>query len=251
MMELDPFAPPTDLDLLADALADPTRRAIFLHLSESGEGETASEVGRRFGIHRTVARAHLERLAERGLLRTDFRHRSEGGRPPKVYARTEDRLTLELPLRRYELLVDLLLGTLDQFGEAGHVLLQSMGLAFGRSLAAGAHGEGLEARVAQLARVGARVGVHKDADGVHVELLDCLFREAAERRPHLVCTLDRAIVAGALCDSQPGYTMACAVRRTPERDSCLLTFVPDCAGPGCAGAPDDRKTDHGQGEERG
>jgi predicted ArsR family transcriptional regulator len=249
MMAPDPFARPTDLDVLADAFGDPTRRAIFLHLSETGEPETAAEIGRRFGIHRTVARAHLERLTEHGLLRSESRHRPEGGRPPKVYVRTDDRLSLELPLRRYELLVELLLGTLDQFGEAGYVLLRSMGLAFGRSLAAGAEQDGLAGRIAQLGRVGARVRVTTDEDGVHVRLQDCLFREAAERRPHLVCVLDRAIITGVFADLEPGYTLADAVRRTPEHDACLLTFVPGPAGATGSGEGDPR-IDHAQGEER-
>lgn len=227
MAQSTQFAPPPDLDVLADVLGDPTRRAIFVYLSESAAAATASEVGDRFGIHRTVARSHLERLVEHGLLGADFRRKPGGGRPAKLYARTEKRITLDLPFRQYEVLVDLLLGTLEQFGEAGQVLVRSMGFAFGQRLAAKAKSDDLKARVAELARSGARVDMTEDEHGVHVELRDCLFREAAERRPHLVCTLDRAIVSGLLSDRQTGYTLADAVRRTPERDVCRLTYQND------------------------
>src|SRR5665648_224072 len=124
----------SQLDVLADALGDPTRRGIFKYVAESAEPVTAADVGATFGVHRTVARAHLERLSDTGLLVSDFLHRPEGGRPPKVYRRSSTRLDLQEPVRQYQMLAELLLHTLERFGDAGEVLVSEIGRDFGRQL---------------------------------------------------------------------------------------------------------------------
>lgn len=251
--------PPSTLDLVAEALGDPTRRTIFLHLCDSATAQTAAEVGRRFGIHRTVARAHLERLVEHELLTAHFRRSpGEGGRPPKVYSRSERRLQLQVPMRQYELLASLLLGTLEQFGPAADLLVGQMGFAFGQSLAIGGHGHSPQDRLEPLVRAGARCSAVADEQAIHVELCDCVYREVAPLRPNLICTLDRAIVAGLLSTPDDAYTLRDAQRRCPEDDRCRLTFVAAGSGVGTspgwldAGTPPlTENTDHcGGGEER-
>ena len=54
-------------------------------------------MGEAFGLHRTVARAHLEKLTELGLVESGKRHRAGGGRPAKTYAYTGERLEVMLP----------------------------------------------------------------------------------------------------------------------------------------------------------
>ncbi len=228
--------PPSPLDLVAEALGDPTRRAIFLYLCDSPAAQTATEVGRRFGIHRTVARAHLERLVEHGWLAAHFRRApGEGGRPPKVYSRSERRLQLQVPMRQYELLASLLLGTLEQFGPAADLLVGQMGFAYGQSLAVSGHGHSPQDRLEPLVRAGARCTAFVDEEALHVELRDCVFREVTPQRPNLVCTLDRAIVAGLLSTPDEAYTLRDAQRRCPEDDRCRLTFV--TAGSGADPSP--------------
>ena len=227
MTSPDPPAPATQLDVLADALGDPTRRAIFVHIAQAPVPLTALDVGEAFGVHRTVARAHLERLVQFGLLDSDFRHRSEGGRPPKVYSRSRQRLSLELPARQYEVLSELLLGTLEQFGPAADLLVETVGLAYGRSLSEAVTGEGVEARLEPLRRLGSMMEVTEGDDGVHVNVATCLFRELSQRNPSLVCALDRAIIAGLLSRGDESYTITQALRRDESVDVCRLTFVAD------------------------
>ena len=57
-----------DLSLLATlggALGDATRFAMFEHVMTSSDPVSAGETAAVFGLHRTVARSHLEKLAER------------------------------------------------------------------------------------------------------------------------------------------------------------------------------------------
>ena len=214
----------SQLDLLADALGDPTRRAIFKYVAEADEPVTATDVGETFGVHRTVARAHLEKLTESGLLLSDFLHRPEGGRPPKVYRRSDTRLDLQEPARQYRMLAELLLHALERFGEAGEVFVDEVGRDFGRRLAADVTDTSVEARLAPLSRAGAGLRYEMQGDRVVVHTGNCLFREVATRRPRLVCLLDRAIIAGLLSSGGRNYELREHLRRTDSADSCALVF---------------------------
>src|SRR5512140_413900 len=63
------------LGRLADVFGDPTRRSIYRHLRDCETPQSASEVADVFGLHRTVARAHLEKLTEMDLVFTSTRRR--------------------------------------------------------------------------------------------------------------------------------------------------------------------------------
>jgi len=214
----------SQLDVLADALGDPTRRGIFKYVAESAEAVTAADVGATFGVHRTVARAHLEKLTDTGLLVSDFRHRAEGGRPPKVYRRSDTRLDLQEPVRQYQMLAELLLHTLERFGEAGEVLVGEIGRDFGRQLASTAPArDSVEGLLAPLSRAGADMHFEVEADRVIVHTGNCLFREIATQQPRLVCLMDKAIVTGLLSSGDRPFALV-DHRRRGEHDVCTLIF---------------------------
>lgn len=74
---------------VAQALAVPTRAGIYRRLRADGQPLSAREVAERFGLHPNVARTHLDRLAEVGLVVTGRRKQPGGGRPAKVYVARE------------------------------------------------------------------------------------------------------------------------------------------------------------------
>lgn len=229
-MSLPTYIPPTTkLDMLADALGDSTRRAIFKHVVDSGEPITASDVGSAFNVHRTVARAHLERLVDAGLLVTETRHRAEGGRPPKVYSRGDRRLEFQLPMRQYELLAELLLNSLADFGTAAEIMVHRAGYDFGRRLGTELPEGPPEERLLPLMEAGAELTVQGPEDGdesgeITVQVHNCLFREVAARQPELVCTLDRAVMEGLLSSGGDYFALDEAIGRTDEEDLCTLRF---------------------------
>lgn len=102
---------------------------------------SADDVAAHFRVHRSVARARLERLVEAELLSADFERRTGrsgpgAGRPAKVYSVTPEVTALEFPRRRYELLVQRLLAA---FGDGeGNKALFEVGLGFGADLASAA-----------------------------------------------------------------------------------------------------------------
>jgi len=76
-------------DLVARALAVPTRAAIYRELRLEGVPRSAREVAERVGIHPNVARSHLDTLVDAGLALPGSRHNPLGGRPAKVYVARE------------------------------------------------------------------------------------------------------------------------------------------------------------------
>ena len=199
----------TYLGKLADVFGDPTRRGIYRYLRGASEPLTASEVAEVFGVHRTVARAHLEKLAQLGLVESGTRRRSGGGRPAKTYVLTAERLEVMLPPRRYERLSRFLLRLIDSTVEpevAGELAF-ALGRDFGAETAAAIAGNDVQppiklaprAVLAWMDEAGYSVTLDDGAKGVvAVEVHNCVYRELAEEFPDIVCPFDRGTVCGML-----------------------------------------------------
>lgn len=193
------------LDQLADALGDPRRRAVYRHLREVGEPRTASEVAAHFGVHRTVARAHLERLVALGLVEVGTRRRPGGGRPAKTYRISGARVEVLVPARRYERLARLLLELVDRevSGPRAASLARELGREQGERTAAAAGG-GEPARlppaevVRLLNRAGYEARLAANGQAPVIEISNCVYRELAERYPDLVCSFDQGMLLGML-----------------------------------------------------
>jgi len=201
------------LGRLADVFGDPTRRNIYRHLRANPEPQSASEVAEAFGLHRTVARAHLEKMRELGLVSTSTRRRPGGGRPAKIYTLTDDRLEVMLPPRRYERLARLLLQLVDQTlaPEIALEAASSLGRAFGEQTACDYAGETVLPPVRlspravidwmELAGYGASLAASGNGDGVVIEVHNCVYRELSRDFPDIVCAFDRSMLCGMLgCD---------------------------------------------------
>lgn len=199
----------TYLGKLADVFGDPTRRGIYRHLRGASEPLSASEVAEVFGVHRTVARAHMEKLAQLGLVESGTRRRSGGGRPAKTYVLTAERLEVMLPPRRYERLSRFLLRLIDSSVEpevAGELAF-ALGRDFGAETAAEIAGDDVQPPVrlapravaAWMDAAGYSVTLDDGAKGVvAVEVRNCVYRELAEEYSDIVCGFDRGTVCGML-----------------------------------------------------
>jgi predicted ArsR family transcriptional regulator len=200
------------LGRLADVFGDPTRRNIYRHLRSCDAPQSASEVAAVFGLHRTVARAHLEKLGELGLVSTSTRRRPGGGRPAKIYAVTDARLEVMLPPRRYERLARLLLRLVQDSlePEAAASTAAAIGRAYGEQVAADYAGDGVQPPVRlspravldwmDLAGYGATLTANGDGRAV-IEVHNCVYRELSQEFPDVVCAFDRSMLCGMLgCD---------------------------------------------------
>jgi predicted ArsR family transcriptional regulator len=210
------------LGRLADVFGDPTRRSIYRHVRDCDSPQSASEVAEVFGLHRTVARAHLEKLGELGLVVTATRRRLGGGRPAKTYEVTDARLEVMLPPRRYERLARLLLRLIDESLEpaAASAAASALGRVFGEETAEGLAGEGVQPPVRLSPRAvldwmdfsgyGASLGSNGNGEAV-IEVHNCVYRELAADYPDIVCAFDRSMLCGMLGVDESVHTQTHAL----------------------------------------
>jgi hypothetical protein len=126
---------------LVDALsgiAQPELREIVLFARAQAHALSADDVAGRFRIHRTVARARLERLAAAGLLTVSFERRSGrsgpgAGRPTKLYSVPPETSAIEFPQRHYDRLLGHLVDAIPEEGR--RIALTRAGVSFGADLA--------------------------------------------------------------------------------------------------------------------
>ncbi len=189
---------------LTASLGDPTRRAIYIAVRESGEPLTTSTVARLFDIHPNVARHHLDRLVDDGYLSVSHRPtRTKGaGRPAKTYEATNKEVTVHFAPRRFEMLTEMLFKVLEEVApENISEIAENVGRTFGEQLAAeiGAPDDpGYDGAVQAVATAMTGLGFSVDPDAAGQKLLTshCPFGESATDHPEVICSLDRGIVAG-------------------------------------------------------
>src|SRR6266498_5837653 len=90
------------------ALAEPMRRALYRYVVDQPRPVSRDQAADGVGVSRHVAKFHLDKLQDEGLLEVEYR-RPPGrggpgaGRPAKLYRRSSRELAVSLPERRYEL----------------------------------------------------------------------------------------------------------------------------------------------------
>jgi predicted ArsR family transcriptional regulator len=210
-----------------DAIGSPGLRAALLHVRGSAQPVTADEAAVALGIHRSVARSRLERLALAGLLETSFVRRSGrsgpgAGRPAKQYSAAPESDALELPARHLPALVSRLL---DELPTDSREALRRAGEGFGRELARSAGLEpcasvedGLEAVCAAVRSLGFQARLDAiDGDRASISTPTCPLRPLVAERVE-VAHVDRGMWAGLV---ECGLDGARADAVECETQSCL------------------------------
>jgi len=201
----------TLLGTLGGALGDATRFSIYKFVVTSPEPVSAGEAAAAFGLHRTVARSHLERLSESGLVRVGSRRNPRGGRPAKVYSPSSERLEVHLPPRRYESLSAMLIRLASRLNGRTAEYASDVGCECGREAASALRGGqrlpdgslNLDAILAYISERGCspRVVERRD-DALVLEIGNCVYRELANEYPETVCGLSVGLLCG-LFDLKP------------------------------------------------
>src|SRR3954451_10061138 len=194
------------MDRLA-VLGDPGRRTLFRYVTRQVEPVTREEAARANEIPRHVAKFHLDRLVDEGLLTADYR-RPPGrggpgaGRPAKLYRAGAD-IDVSVPERRYDIAGRLLVRAVGEASRTGASVsdtLIDVAHGAGRDLAA-------ESAPSDQRRWGATrhllsvltsCGLEPDRSRRAITLQNCPFHRLAAEDREVVCGMNLAFVRGLL-----------------------------------------------------
>ena len=108
------------------ALGDPLRRALYRYVVAQTAPVNRDQAAEGVGVARHVAKFHLDKLVDDGLLEVEFarppgRRGPGAGRPAKLYRRSSRELAVSLPQRDYELAGRLLAKAVTDAATRGHL----------------------------------------------------------------------------------------------------------------------------------
>ena len=211
---------PTQPTEVAAVLADPTRFAIYEKLVKSRPRSfTVQEIAEEFSLHPNVARTHLGRLEEIGLVESVLEKSGRGGRPGKRYSASDVAVTLQFPRREWLTLARLLVSTIERLGpdalSAAEQTAYQEGLRMGQGIWASRpesrpvrtshEGNGwvdevsLASLATALSQVASAQEVWRRQDGaVGLRFATCVFRELLADHASSVCAIHRAMLRGIL-----------------------------------------------------
>lgn len=233
--------PDTQLTRLA-ALGEPIRRLLYRFVANQPDPVSRDQAAEGIGVARHVAKFHLDKLAEDGLLDTDYRRPAGrsgpgAGRPTKLYRPAADEIAVSLPERHYDLAADILAQAVTA--------TQQSGISIGEALHAAAHQTGARLgqsdtdRISDEATASAAticglladhgyepVTILGNDHQARIMLRNCPFHRLAEAYPDLVCGLNLDLLSGIL-DSHPDSGLN--TRLDPGPGRCCVTLTPATA----------------------
>ena len=209
---MEPRPAPRDLgDRLAElgALAEPTRRSLYLYVAAQAHDVARDEAAAAVGIRRAQAAFHLDRLVEEGFLEASYRRLSGrsgpgAGRPSKLYRCSARQHDLSLPPRDYALAAALRAPAMEEAPTGlARSSLGQVARRFGEDLGAEIRTElgrrsSRERKLGALEEALARHGYQPYRQGAELHLGNCPFHALAESHRELVCGMNQSLMDGAL-----------------------------------------------------
>ena len=191
------------------ALGDPQRRALYRYVVAQTAPVNRDQAAEGVGVARHVAKFHLDKLVDDGLLEVEFarppgRRGPGAGRPAKLYRRSSRELAVSLPQRDYELAGRLLAKAVTDaqlegisVGDAlGHVA-HDAGLVLGREAHRDAGARPDPATLlAAATNVLSECGYEPRLDDDGLTLVNCPFHALAQDYTDLVCGMNLELMAG-------------------------------------------------------
>jgi predicted ArsR family transcriptional regulator len=242
MSPVNPTTPREDFDARMSGIAslgDPVRRALYRCVVAGQSPVNRVQAAAAVGVARHVAKFHLDKLVDDGLLEVEFgrppgRSGPGAGRPAKLYRRSSHELEVSVPARRYDLAGWVLARAVTN-AERGRVPVREalvdaareVGQSFGTDARVQAGPRpSRKALVAAAREVLDELGYEPRADGGGIELGNCPFRALAVDYAALICGMNLELMAGMLVglghpgleacpDPAPG--MCCVRFREPPR----------------------------------
>jgi predicted ArsR family transcriptional regulator len=234
-----------DLPVIADpedALSQPTRARLFALLSELKRPAGTVELAERLELHPNGVRAHLERLAQQGLVER-ARVRTSRGRPPDAWTIAPAARPGGRAPHAYQDLGRWLARALRAGG--GQRGIEATGRQIGRELAPKDPAGDPDALETALTALGFQPSVERrEGDRLSVCLGNCPYRDAVRENQPAVCALHKGITRGLLDVLEPQAKLTAFVPHDPDQAGCRIELrglgTPETAGKRRAGRPAER-----------
>lgn len=211
-------------------LADDTRRALYEHVAAQSEPVSRDSAATAVGIAPHMARFHLDKLVEAGLLETEFRRLTGrsgpgAGRPSKLYHRVSGTISVSLPERRYDLVGHLLAGAIERAsdGTALDAAVAEVAHEEGLVIAASAPPTGEADHLGRVADVLAAQGFEPREEDGALALANCPFDSLAREHTALVCSANLALIGGILEGMDCSHLRA---HGEPHAGQCCVAIRP-------------------------
>jgi predicted ArsR family transcriptional regulator len=217
------------------ALAEPVRRDLYLYVAGQQHPVSRDQACEGLGIARHIAKFHLDKLVEEGLLVTSFKRlnarRGPGaGRPTKLYQRSDRELSVTVPERRYDLAGQLMAQAIEESERQGvpvlralHSEAQQLGRSIGQQIRSvlqrGPSRDRLLDAASQALTAHGYEPVH---EGGHLELRNCPFHLLAQQHTGLICGMNLALLEGAVAEVGDGKL---AARLDPAPGRCCVLLI--------------------------
>jgi len=215
------------------ALGDPTRRALYRYIAAQAAPVGREDAAAAVGVPHHVARFHLDRLHEAGLLEVEYKRPAGrggpgAGRPAKLYRPRPAEFSVSIPERRYDLaglvLTQAVATAMASDTPAAEALEEAAGEA-GRAIGEAARaradgtGDGAGSLAAAVETLDA-YGFSPRAEGDGYALGNCPFHALSVQFPEVVCRMNLALIASAL-DAAGARTAS--ARLDPAEGRCCVT----------------------------
>lgn len=216
------------------ALGEPVRRALYLYVVGQHDPVSRDQASEGAHVPRHVAKFHLDKLVEDGLLEVEFR-RPPGrsgpgaGRPAKLYRRSSQEMAISLPERRYDVAGWMMARAITR------AIIQAIPVAVALSDAASETGRLLGEELRHLPNPGSGVGQPLEAvselleeygyeprgEAAGLTLGNCPFHALAQDYKDLVCGMNVNLLSGLL-EGARGTNLEAHLDPAPGR--CCVTI---------------------------
>jgi predicted ArsR family transcriptional regulator len=227
------------------ALGEPVRRDLYRYVVAQPGPVSRDQAAAGAGVARHVAKFHLDKLVDDGLLVAEFarppgRRGPGAGRPAKLYRRSPHEVAVSLPERHYELAGRLLAHAVTDAERDG----VPVGDALRRAARESGHALGVHAReragkgptadalVDAATDVLVECGYEPRADDRGLTLVNCPFHALAQEYTDLVCGMNLELMHG-LADGLESAPITPCLDPAPGR-CCVRLELPAASR---AGAP--------------
>jgi len=197
---------------ITNVLSDPTRFSIYEYITNLHAEVTVMDIANQFSIHPNVARHHLSKLEDVGMLKSENMKSGKGGRPSRYYKLSDELIEINFPYRDYRLLSKIAIESMLSLGPIAAKALYDTGKQYGINIMENLLQKRKMKReeltfhdkmeifnqTATMLGFHPEILVKEDGHKVYFQVYNCPFKEVASEYKTLTCNTHIAFIKGLL-----------------------------------------------------